>query len=147
MPPVAKVLSTKSASRTSLSTQNVTKASNGIKKDSAPPVVGNGSKDSGEVINVPAAGEAAAETQDTLPKTHKNGSPTHSSKGSLSSSLSSSAKLAQAKSLGGKGLNADQESQQPSLPQTPSPRDKRKEGGSGKKYNRHPLLELSLIHI
>ena len=139
VPPIAQVPVVKPSGKKSLSSQILTKASNGIKKDSAPSVVGTGPKDTVEVINIPAAGEAQ-EAQDTLPKAHKNGSPTHSAKGSISSSLSIT-KLQNGGPSGGKGLNADQESQQQSTSETPSPRDKIKEGGSGKKYNREALLE------
>ena len=119
------------------------------KKDSVVTATESVSKDPGEVVNVPTATETV-DAQESLTKAHKPGSPTHSSKGSVSSSLESSAKVQQQHKtkpglpLGGKILNAEQDlrSRQQSTSHTPSPQGKRKEEvPSGKKYNREALLE------
>ena len=101
-----------------------------------------GSKGPGEPSNAPLDVEAE-ETQEAISRVHRTGSPTHSTKGSLSSSLSSSIKTHQTKSKPGKILQPDQDmrSGHQSSSHTPSPREKRKEEGSGKKYNREALLE------
>ena len=81
--------------------------------------------------------------QEGVSKAHRPGSPAHSSKGSISSSISSSIKTQQTKAKPGKVLQADHDmrSRHQSSSHTPSPREKRKEESSGKKYNREALLE------
>ena len=116
------------------------------KKENAAPNVESG----GEKVNPPPTD--LTEQQDMITKTQKPGSPTHSSKGSISSSLSSSLK-AQQPQKSKTGINPfgmkiqgndqpDARSRQLSSSQTPSPRDKGKEdSSSGKKYDREALLE------
>ena len=114
-----------------------------VKKDTVAKATEGVSKESKETAYVPTTAEQP-ETQDNLARLHRNGSL----EGSLSSSISSSIKAQRTKSkpsvlAGGKILHADQDlrSREHSSSHTPSPRDKRKEEGSGKKYNREALLE------
>ena len=127
--------------------QTASKPTNEVKKETvSKDAAGESTKDSVEVVTT-----AAAEPQDVLPETAPHdGSPPQSSKASLASSISSSAKPPQNKlpsgaSPWGLGLaSGDQaiQSQQQSIQRTPSPKDKRKDvGSSGKKYNREALLE------
>ena len=116
------------------------------KKDNAAPNIESG----GEKVNPPPTDPT--EPPEMITKPQKPGSPTHSSKGSISSSLSSSLKAQQPQKsktvmnpFGVKVPSTDQQdarSRQLSSSQTPSPRDKGKEdSSSGKKYDREALLE------
>jgi hypothetical protein len=114
-----------------------------VKKDIVAKETESVSKDSRETANVPTTAEQP-EAQENLATSQRNGSRSNS----LSSSISSSIKTQRTKSkpsvsTGRKILHAEQDlrSRELSASHTPSPRDIRKEEGSGKKYNREALLE------
>ena len=120
-PPPPKALVAK-ASKKKLLSQSEKKSVDEPKKDivqSSDP----GSKALGDPSNVPPDVEPE-ETHETLSRVHRTGSPTHSSKGSLSSSISSSIKTHQTKSKPGKILQPDNDmnSRHQSSSHTPSPR-------------------------
>ena len=129
------------ASKKKLLSQSDKKSVDDLKKDNVQST-DTGSKGNVEANNVPPPDVEPEETQENMGRAHRPGSPTHSSKGSISSSISSSVKT-QNKSRPGKILQPDQDarSRQPSSSHTPSPREKRKDESSGKKYNREALLE------
>ena len=142
-PPPPPKTSLPKASRKKILSQSDKKSLDDIRKEEIQST-DTSAKVTGVVPNVPPPDVEPEESQEVLSRAHRPGSPAHSSKGSISSSISSSIKTQQIKSKPGKILQAEHDMRSPrhqSSSHTPSPREKRKEENSGKRYNREALLE------